>query len=235
MHWFNFDTSRSERALQTEILAPALRDREARWALLRALPGMTRAECDEARVMHFVWVLRDAFHREREHARADRAWEFVVARWASILGLPPWATNIDYWRHPEGYRGDPNYLVHPTQKRLGWTREGLDRRYSAFAFAVPRDEVEPVLVEAREVMNTECDCFIQTPRRLIVLECKDKTGFNTEQRRRQRRLFGCLERLLERPERLAYVELAARHGARGGAEYTLTWDDARTALASVGG
>jgi hypothetical protein len=57
-------------------------------------------------------------------------------------------------------------------------------------------------------MNTECDCFIQTPERLVVIECKDQTSFNDEQRTRQKELLACIERLLPRPERLLYVELS---------------------------
>jgi hypothetical protein len=58
-------------------------------------------------------------------------------------------------------------------------------------------------------MNTECDCFIQTSKRLIVVECKDKTDFLDEQRARQQQLFECLQRLLPRAEPLLYVELSS--------------------------
>ena len=65
--------------------------------------------------------------------------------------------------------------------------------------------------------------------RLIVVECKDKTGFSSEQRERQGRLFGCLERLLPRPEPLAYVEVASAH-ARSPAALALTWDQIAGAM-----
>jgi hypothetical protein len=227
--WYHFDQKRSERALQTELLAPALRNSDVRWHLLKGLDGFSHEESDTARPMHFVWVLRDMFYFEREAARKDRSWPALAKRWSMILGLPSWANDLAYWRHPDGYADDPDYIVHPTQKRLGWTKEGLALRYSQMSPSTPIEESTPVLTRARRFLNTECDCFIQTDRRLIVIECKDKTNFNSEQRERQRGLFKCLDRLLPRPEKLSYVEVAASH-SDSPADLVLTWDDISAAL-----
>jgi hypothetical protein len=137
--------------------------------------------------------------------------------------LPQWARDLEWWRHPSGYRGDPDFVVHPTHKDLGWTRRGLADRAQHLRLSRPIPEVAPVLTSKRRILNTECDCLIQTPMRLIVVECKDKTGFSSEQRERQGHLFGCLERLLPRPQPVAYVEVASAH-ARSPAALTLTWE-----------
>jgi hypothetical protein len=232
MDSFGFDQNRSERALQTELLAPVLRNPDARWNLLKSLEDFSREESDAAVPMHFVWVLRDTFSFEREAATATKRWGDLIERWVTILGLPSWANDLFYWRHPAGHSGDPDYVVHPTQKRLGWTKEGLDLRYSQMFPSMPIEDVAPVLTGGRRVLNTECDCFIQTNRRLIVIECKDKTGFSTEQRERQKLLFQCLEKLLPKTLNLAYVEVAASH-KNSPADLAFTWDDARDALQSV--
>jgi hypothetical protein len=75
--------------------------------------------------------------------------------------------------------------------------------------AASEDRIDE-LIAARQVMDTECDCLIQTPSRLIVIECKDKTGFHKEQRDRQKQLFECLKRLLPRDRDLLYIELSPK-------------------------
>jgi len=65
------------------------------------------------------------------------------------------------------------------------------------------------LITARKLMNTECDCLIQTDNRLIVVECKDKTTFLQEQHDRQHGLFESMELLLRRPKPLVYVEISS--------------------------
>lgn len=229
MDWYRFNQSRSERALQTELLAPALRNSDVRWDFLKRLDSFSREESDTARPMHFVWVLRDMFSFEREAAAEIKGWPALVERWSTILDLPSWANDLVYWRHPDGYADDPDYVVHPTQKQLGWTKGGLALRYSRMSPSIPIEDAAPVLTGTRRILNTECDCLIQTDRRLIVIECKDNTNFSTEQRERQRGLFKCLERLLQRPEKLAYVEVASSH-SDSPADLAITWDDITEAL-----
>lgn len=235
--WFTIDDNRSERAYQTEYLAPALRDPNARWRLLSQIGGMTKQESDGASVMHFVWVLRDAFSSERNAIEADpngtgRGWPGLMRRWVEILGLPGWAMNPSYWIHPEGFRGDSNYVVHPVNKALGWTSNGLECRYRRLRPPVSIGEATPVLDDARMVLNTECDCLIQTEQRLIVIECKDKTGFTSEQRKRQGALIGCLQRLLPRRETVRHVEIASAQ-SRKPIDLTMTWAGVKDVVGGI--
>jgi hypothetical protein len=236
MDWFTFNHNRSERAKQTELLAPVLRSLDGRDKLLSGIENITREELEKVNVMHFVWVLRDTFTFERDIAELKCNWSQLVSRWSGILKLPSWANDLDYWRHPTGYSGinsagekDPDYVVHPVQKRLGWTKQGLKFRYNILKPNMPEDKVSPILQNARRIMNTECDCFIQTTKRLIVIECKDKTGFKEEQRKRQRMLFDCLERLIERPRKLCYIELGGA-GCDAGDNHFITWDKVESCL-----
>jgi len=217
---FDFAHNRSERALQAELLVPALADPAHRARLLTGLDvgnadPITPDEAQAATAMHFVWVLRDAFSWEQKQAKTTLAWHPLVERWATILGLPAWGRTPEWWRHPEGsYKGDPDFAVHPCQPGVGWTtsdkpgKGGIARRVAAFDLAPAPDRAVDVLVAARKVMNTESDCFVQTPSRLIIIECKDKTGFSTEQRSRQQRLGACLTRLLPRPNPPIFVDVA---------------------------
>ncbi len=181
--------------------------------------------------MHFVWVLRDAFSSERDAIgaapiAAGRDWAGLMRRWVEVLKLPNWTKDPSYWIHPEGFRGDSNYVVHPVNKALGWTPNGLECRYRRLRPPSLISEVTPVLDEARMVLNTECDCFIQTEQRLIVIECKDKTGFTSEQRKRQRSLVGCLQRLLPRDQPVRHVEIANAM-SRKPIDLAMTWDTVR--------
>jgi hypothetical protein len=86
----------------------------------------------------------------------------------------------------------------------------LRDREQRFGLSLSQDQID-VLCEARRVLNTECDCIIQTSQRIIVVECKDKTEFDAEQTQRQRsRLIPALRRLLRRPEPAVYLELSAK-------------------------
>lgn len=213
---FDFGHNRSERALQAEALVPKLANPAVRALLLPRLdPGGGRpvevAEAKAATSMHFVWVLRDAFTWERDQSREPRTWTALVERWAMVLDLPEWARCIDWWRHPAGaHRGDRDFVVHPCHRTIGWTKPGITSRMDAFGLHDPDEAALDVLIEARQVMNTESDCFMQTPDRLIIIECKDKTGFSTEQRARQQRLGACLARLLPRPNPPVFVDVAHR-------------------------
>ncbi|MCY3020146.1 MAG: hypothetical protein NTW87_14105 [Planctomycetota bacterium] len=240
---FEFEQNRSERALQTALLAPALADQTTRARLLTGLQitdgsPITGEESGAATVMHFVWVLRDSFHAEREACVKTRHWSVLRERWVHILtpaltdcsaatGHEPyvrWATEAGWWRHPAGeYNGDEEYIVHPCHRTIGWTRDGIGRRIRKFGLQDDGSRTS-ALVAARKVMNTECDCFIQTPQRLIVIECTDKTEFSHEQRSRQQRLFGCLQRLLPRREPPIYVELSKRRPEAGNVPW-LSWRD----------
>jgi hypothetical protein len=202
---FTFEQNRSERALQVELLVPVLRKAESRVTLLTTIKGVDEVEAQAATAMHFVWVLRDQFTHERDEAAKSKAWSSLVTRWVQILGLPEWAQDHRWWRHPDGYKGDPGYIVHPNQNTLGWTQKALRLRGTGWSVP-PMDEVIKALVRARRVMNTECDAFVQTPRRLVLIECKDETGFTTEQQSRQQALAKALSRLLPRPEPPVFVE-----------------------------
>ena len=225
---FTFDQNRSERAQQADVLVPVLADPIRRAKLLPRLDvgdadPITEDEAKAATVMHFVWVLRDSFTAARDATRSSRSWQQLVERWASILYLPGWASDINWWRHPSGeYEGDPSFVVHPCNNKIGWTRPGIKQRIDAFGINLPLDDVLPRLEAARQVMNTESDCFVQTTARLIIIECKDKTGFSNEQRARQQRLGKCLARLLPRPNPTVFVDVA-----RGGSQPTnlWTWDE----------
>lgn len=213
METFSLEQNRSERALQTHLLAPALASKRCRVALLTGLksgnaPPIDATEAIRATSMHFVWVLRDAFTAERDAAAQDQHWQKLVTRWTWILGLPKWAKDLQWWRHPAGsYKGAKDYVVHPCQRSLGWTKKGLRKRVSALGLQDLDEKALEALHLARRVLNTESDCFVQTPQRLIVIECKDKTAFSSEQRERQQRLGKALTRLLPRPQPVLHVEV----------------------------
>jgi hypothetical protein len=210
---FSFEQNRSERAVQTAYLAPALANvmtRRRLLSLIRLKDGtsITPEESDKAVVMHFVWVLRDMFSAERESTERSRDWATLRERWRLILGLQEWARDSKWWRHPSGsYKEDSEYAVHPCSRSIGWTEQVLVKRFGLEAENKTRIQT---LVLKRELMNTECDCFIQTPERLIVVECKDRTSFLSEQEGRQRDLFPCIERALPRSNSLEYVEIASK-------------------------
>ncbi len=216
--YFTDIENRSERAKQVMLLAPALDDEESRFRLLGNMdtgPGgpILKSESDNARVMHFVWVLRDMFTFERNEASSNQEWGSFRKRWVDVLALPDWARDPRWWRHPSGeYKGDKDYVVHPCHRNIGWTSRAINERIRNFNLGEVREDQIGVLTYTRQVINTECDCFIQTPNRLIVIECKDKTGFLEEQRSRQKSMFESLMRLLPREEMLIYIELASDNG-----------------------
>ena len=217
---FSFRQNRSERALQIELLAPALADKSKRGALLTLLKptrsvAIAEEEGDAASAMHFVWVLRDAFYAEREVAVSNakngdiHAIPALRQRWCEILGLDAWATDADYWSRNTGNSKLPrDFPFHPCHRSVGWTKPAL-------ADHLTGEKADPAridkLIECRKAMNTECDCLVQTPKRLIVFECKGETSYLTEQRERQRRLFKAMTILLRRELPLLYVELSWHH------------------------
>ena len=211
---FNFKINRSERAKQADLLVPALNDINTRWELIKTIRPetgnpITKYESDSSEVMHFVWVLRDTFYFERDNACKTKAWDQLRIRWCDILGLPNWAQDSAWWRHPEGsFKGDAEFVVHPCSRDVGWTENSIKRRVDKFLINDKPDKYMDILVNARKIMNTECDCFIQTPCRLIIIECKDKTEFINEQKVRQKKLFRCLQRLLKPREQPIYVEIS---------------------------
>lgn len=79
----------------------------------------------------------------------------------------------------------------------------------------------PYRICRRKLMNTECDCFIQTPKRLIIIECKDKMNLGSEQRNRHTKLIRSLRILLPRSEEPLYIELSNKK--RKGTDWT--WED----------
>lgn len=217
MHdYFTFEQNRSERALQVAYLVPAMANNLMRRDLLSKIrvgeaARITFDEAAQAVVMHFVWVLRDLFSAEREGAEQTGDWAALLEKWCRILGLPEWARDSKWWRHPSGsHKGDPDYVVHPCSRDIGWTEQAILERAKRFALETEGKIRIQTLVSARKIMNTECDCFIQTPGRLIVIECKDKTGFLSEQEDRQSQLFRCLERALPRSNSLVFVEISSQ-------------------------
>ncbi len=92
---------------------------------------------------------------------------------------------------------------------IDWVSAAIEERIRQFGLDDQHGKISAALIELRKVMNTEGDCFIQTPKRLIVIECKDKTDFKSEQINRQKALAQCLMRLFPRPEPLIYVEISS--------------------------
>lgn len=194
--------------------------------LLTTLQGVDEGEAQKATAIHFVWVLRDQFYNEREQAAKDASWATLIARWVELFELPDWALDHRWWRHPKGtYNNDPNFVVSPV---LGWTETAIKTRGKGW-IKPPLDDVVRSLTWARRVMNTELDALVQTPRRLILIECKDKTDFKSEQRRRQQELATVLERLLPRPEPIVFVEVSRRESKRSTA-VQWTWGEVEEVL-----
>lgn len=124
----------------------------------------------------------------------------MIYRWVEILNLPPeWATNPIIWKSEIGRKRQLG-VVHPCQKKLGWTESNLRSK------GLSKDQIE-LLIETRKIINTECDCLIQTPNRIIIVECKDKTNPKSEQRKRHEKLKNALKRLLKRDNEPVYIEL----------------------------
>lgn len=192
MNFFSFQQNRSERAKQVQLLVPALANPKTRQILLQR-HKIDKPESDQAEVFHFVWILRDHFTYERDLKvkESPTGWPEFFQKWTGILALPPGVANEHpWWMDHQGKDQQPR-IIHPCSQKLGWTDTGLEGKGDT--------KVHPLLQDARKVMNTECDCFIQTPQRLIVIECKDKTGFTSEQLRRQKLLRQALHRLFDRP------------------------------------
>lgn len=216
---FSLEVNRSERAKQVELLAPLLWNNESRQELLLSLNNkldkvdhISEKEADKAKAFHFVWVLRDSFFCERKKCEESKEWDALIERWSKVLKLSDWAREPLWWRHPEGsYGNDSEYIVHPCNRAIGWTKQGIGMRIRN----KPGIELESAqikeLIEARKVMNTECDCFIQTSRRLIVIECKDKTGFIGEQKARQDKLSECIKRLIPREAGILQVDISPQN------------------------
>jgi len=172
-----------------------------------------------------VWILRDHFYFERETAKKGISWDEFRHKWRKILDLPEWADEPGWWRHPSGdYGGDKEYIVHPCQTGIGWTKQGILARIERFDLRGESGKEVDVLIDARKVLNTECDCYIQTPRRILAVECKDKTGFSEEQRKRQERLREAINRLFKPELGVEYVELSGKKSGDP-EQLSWTWDD----------
>ncbi len=141
------------------------------------------------------------------------------------MNLPDWADEPGWWRHPSGdYKGDKDYIVHPCQTGIGWTRKGILARKEMFDLRDESGKAVDILVAARKVLNTECDCYIQTPRRILAIECKDKTGFSEEQRNRQESLRLAINTLFKPELGIEYIELSGKI-AEDPEQLSWTWDD----------
>jgi len=223
IEYFDFKKNRSERAKQAELLVPVLKNKDTRFDFLSKIDGISKAESDKARVMHFVWVLRDTFTHERDNGNIDP--ECLVQKWCRRLELPDWCKNLDWWRHPKGnYKGDKEFVVHPCNNKIGWTETGIQERVKNFKLTPPSKDYMDKLIDARKVMNTECDCFIQTPERLIAIECKDKTSLGREQKERQAKLFKYIENLLPRTNKLVYILVCDKK------DHPWSWDKLKSIL-----
>ena len=199
MEYFTFKQNRSERAKQAEILVPALRDKKIRFKLLSKF-DLDKTESDNAQVFHFVWILRDAFYSERKEIMKTGDWNLFIARWVKILNLENWAHDQKWWADHIGK--DKKYnIVHPCHRKIGWTEINLSKKTNNL-------ECKQSLIQKRKIMNTECDCFIQTSNRLVIIECKDKTGFLKEQQERHDSLIKALSILLPRKKDPIYLEIS---------------------------
>ena len=198
MEYFTRAENRSERAKQADILVPALDNKEIRYELLKR-HGIEKGESDKAQVLHFVWVLRDQFYADRELNKDENVWDSLIKKWVRILKLDSWAQDRKYWTAEIGKKNRLG-IVHPCQKSIGWTK--VNPRLKGM-----NDKKIDALIQKRKMMNTETDCFIQTSKRLIIIECKDKTYPKEEQRVRQRQLIQSLKVLLPREHEPIYIEL----------------------------
>jgi hypothetical protein len=201
--FFGKTHNRSERAKQVEVLVPALNNKKIRYELLKRF-GIDKLESDEARIFHFVWVLRDMYTFEREELKNETDWDSFINRWREILCLGEWALNKKLWIAEMG-KNKVQGILHPCQKTYGWTEKNLKEKL------IPQNQIQK-LVEKRKVINTECDCFIQTTKRLIVIECKDSTSIKKEQKDRQKELILSLEKLFRRKLGVIYLELTNKRG-----------------------
>lgn len=208
MKYFTAIENRSERSKQTDLLAPVLRNPDTRFSLLKNYV-QNRSESDDAIIFHYVWVLRDQFYSDRNDCKDGRISEKeLIDRWVEILNLnPEWASKHNVWKSKIG-KSKKLGIVHPCQKSIGWTKPHLKSKN------FNNDEIEQ-LENARMVMNTECDCFIQTPARLIIVECKDKTDPKKEQRSRHSKLINAIQRLLKRDNDPIYIELTNEKSNNG--------------------
>lgn len=213
-----WEINRSERAKQTRLLAPVLASHEGRRQFFEQVSGhltdpITNEEAADPQVIHFAWPLRDLFTHERDNAGSQLPpeWERLRRRWVLLLELPPAAADGAFWRHPAGsFKGDPDFVVHPCNRTIGWTLARLR--------AITSDTtLIHALVEARQVMNTEADCLIDTGQRLIFIECKDKTPFIPLQAERQRRLGRACTRAWNRPHDPVHIEVGSAAGTKLGA------------------
>ena len=230
---FTFEVNKSERAKQVKLLVPALKNPKIREQLFSNIileNHISSNEIIKSSVMHFVWVLRDTFTYERdkiykntnEQDRIINAKNFID-RWGKILNLSMNELNINLWKNPKGeYKGIKDFIVNPCQK-IGWIEKTIRERIINFklSFGDQEEYLINELIKNRRIMNTECDCLLQTPNNLIIIECKDNTNFNSEQKKRQSDLIECLQRLFNK--KVLYIEVCNEGQHTKNANY-ITWD-----------
>lgn len=173
---FSWKINRAERTQQVRLLVPLLNDRGGcAWLLGKLNCPCTRDEAMGAEVFHLCFPLRDIFTEDYYQCRGNPDLEDqFIAYYNELFGLPERFGVEEIWRTaPNGE------IRHPAAGgRKGWYEDFLKERISD-------PNLREKAREARRMLGTEADVFLQTQRHVVVVECKYRSQFSWEQYLRQ--------------------------------------------------
>ena len=173
---FSWDVNRAERTQQVRLLVPLLHRPDGRsWLLERLECPCTREEALAAEVFHLCFPLRDLFTKDYYQCRRTPHLEDqFIAFYNQPFGLPEGFGVEEVWRTAPG-----GEIRHPAAGgRAGWYEDFLKER-------IPDKELHRRARDARRMLGTEADVFIQTASHVVIVECKYRSQFSLEQYKRQ--------------------------------------------------
>jgi hypothetical protein len=222
---FSWKINRSERTQQVRLLVPLLDRPDGRAWLLEGLNcPCTYDEAMAAGVFHLCFPLRDIFTKDYYQCRGTRHLEDqFIAYYNRLFDLPEGFGVEEIWRTAPG-----GEIRHPAAGgRKGWYEDFLKER-------IPDATLREKAREARRMLGTEADVFIQTQRHVIVAECKYRSQFSWEQYERQQKTGKALARRLGKAFHFGLVrEKDADPAFVKIKEPYVTWDAVKEKLASI--
>jgi hypothetical protein len=174
---FSWDVNRAERAQQVRLLVPVLDRPHGRvWFLEQLQCPCSHQEALAAQVFHLCFPLRDIFTADYYQCRGTRQLEDrFITYYNDLFGLPSSFGIEQVWRTAPG-----GEIRHPAAGgRAGWYEELLKER-------VANDELLQKARKTRQMLGTEADVCLLTASRVVIVECKYRSQFSTEQYERQK-------------------------------------------------
>ncbi len=222
---FSWEVNRAERTQQAHLLVPLLDRSEGRaWLLERLKCPCTREEALAAEVFHLCFPLRDLFTKDYYQCRGTSDLEDqFIAYYNKLFDLPEGFGVEEVWRTAPG-----GQIRHPAAGgRAGWYEDFLKERVS-------NKQHHQKARDARRMLGTEADVFIQTASHFVIVECKYRSQFSMEQYRRQQMTGKTLASRLGRVFHFGMVCEDDRDPAFAKIkEPYVTWDQVETKLAEM--